>query len=66
MLAIVGNRTLADDILSTTMCPIEQILNSRSLTNVSDDPEDLEDLTPNHFLQGRASPATPLTLDPQR
>ena len=66
MIAIVGNRTLTDDVLSTTMCLVEQILNSRPLTSVSDDPEYLEALTPNHFLLGRASPATPFIPDAQR
>ena len=65
MMAIVGNRTLTDDVLSTTMCLVEQILNSRLLTSVSDDPEDLEALTPNHFLLGRASPATLFITDAQ-
>ena len=65
-MAIVGNRTLTDDVLSTTMCLVEQILNSRPLTSVSDDPEDLEALTPNHFLLGCASPATPFIPDAQR
>ena len=36
------------------------------LTSVSDDPEDLEDLIPNDFLLGRASPATPFIPDAQR
>ena len=54
MMAIVGNRTLTDDALSTTMCLVEQILNWRPLT------------IPNHFLQGRASPATPFIRDAQR
>ena len=55
LMALVGNRRLTDDVLSTTMCLVEQKLNSRTLTSVSDDPEDLEALTPNHFLLGRAS-----------
>ena len=66
MIAIVGNRTLTDDVLSTTMCLVEQILNSRPLTSVSDDSDDLEALTPNHFLLGHASPATPIIPDAQR
>ena len=63
MMAIEGNRTLRDDVLSTTMCLVEQILNSRPLTSVSDDPEDSEAMTPNHFLPGRASPATSFIPD---
>ena len=66
MMAIVGSRTLTDDVLSTTMCLVEQKYNSRPLTSVSDDPEDLEALTPNHFLLGRASSATPFIPDDQR
>ena len=66
MMEMVGNRTMTDDVLSATMCLVEQILNSRPLTSVSDDPEDLEALTRNHFLLGRASPATPFVPDAQR
>ena len=66
MVAKVGNRTLTVDVLSKVMCLVEQILNSKPLTSVSDDPEDLEALTPNHFLLGRASPATPFIPDVQR
>ena len=35
---------MTDLILSTTMCLVEQILKSRPLTSVSDDPEDLDAL----------------------
>ena len=66
MMAKMGNRTLTDDVLSTTMCLVEQILNSGPLTSFSDDPGDIEALTPNHFLLGRASPATPFFPDAQR
>ena len=54
MKAKVGNRTLIDDVLATTMCLVEQILNSRLLTSIRDDPENLEASTPFHFLLGRA------------
>ena len=50
----------------TTMCLVEQTLNARPLTSVSDDPDDLEALTPNHFLMGRANLATPFLPDAQR
>ena len=49
----MDNRSLTDEVLSTTMCLVEQTLNARPLTAVSDDPEDLTALTPNHFLLGR-------------
>lgn len=41
---------LTDDSLSTLFCEIEAMLNSRPLTPVSSDPDDLEALTPNHLL----------------
>ena len=65
-ISIVINRTLTDGVLSTTMCLVEQILNSRPLSIVSDDPEDMEALTPNDFLLERASPATLFIPDAQR
>ena len=65
LLAIVGTRLLTDDVLSITLWLVEQILSSGLLTGVSGEPEDLEALTPNHFLLGRASQVTPLIPDAQ-
>ena len=57
--AILGNRRLTDEILTTTFCLVEQSLNSRPLVPVSSDATDLDALTPNHFLLGTASSTLP-------
>ena len=48
--AVMSQQTASDDALSTMLCLVEGIFNSRPLTMVSDDPMDLEPLTPNHLL----------------
>ena len=48
--SVCNEQILTDESLSTLMCEIESILNSRPLTTVSNDPYDLEPLTPNHLL----------------
>ena len=55
MVSIHGNRSLTDEVLTTTMCLVEQTLKARSFTPAGDDPEDLEALTPSHFILGRAN-----------
>ena len=57
--AILGNRRLTDEILLTTFCLVEQSLNNRPLTSVSSDANDLDALTPNHFLLGNRSTCLP-------
>ena len=47
---LVKEQTLDDESLQTLMCEAESIINGRPLTKVSDDPRDLEPLTPNHLL----------------
>ena len=59
-------RSLTDDVLTTTMCFLEQTLNARPLTSVSDDPDDLEAQTPNHFILERTNLATAFIPDAQR
>ena len=59
MIAILDNRSLTDEVLSTAMCLVEQTLNARPLTAVSDDQEDLTALTSNHFLLGRENASAP-------
>ena len=49
---ILGSRRLTDEVLQTSLCLTEQFLNARPLTTVSNDPTEIEALTPNHFLLG--------------
>ena len=58
--AIVKDRLFTEDALATFLTEVESVLNSRPLTPVSDDLEDFEALTPNHFILGRPSPNLPL------
>ena len=57
--AVLGNRAVIGDVLSTTMCMVGQTVNARRLTPVSSDVNDLETLTPNHFLLGSKNVCLP-------
>lgn len=48
--AVVREQTLDDESLSTLFCEVESIVNGRPITKASDDPRDMEALTPNHLL----------------
>ncbi|CAG2192602.1 unnamed protein product [Mytilus edulis] len=50
MNSVIREQVLDDDGLNTVFCEIESTLNSRPITMNSDDPSDLEALTPNHLL----------------
>ncbi len=50
---------LDDENFHTILCEAEAILNDRPITKLSDDPNDLEALTPNHILQLRSKPFLP-------
>ena len=50
LLLILGSRRLSFDTFLTIMVGTESILNSRPLTNVAEQPDNEEPLTPNHFL----------------
>ena len=57
--SILTPRKLNDEVLQTTFCLVEQSLNARPLTAVSSDPNEIEVLTPNHFLIGQRSVSFP-------
>ncbi|XP_075243888.1 uncharacterized protein LOC142338139 [Convolutriloba macropyga] len=50
--AVLGNRRLTDEVLQTTFCLVEMTLNNRPLTSVSNDPSEMDAITPNLFLLG--------------
>lgn len=56
---IIGNSVLTFEQLSTVFCQVESVLNSRPLTPLSTNPNDLEPLTPGHFLIGTALNSIP-------
>ena len=64
--AVTNEQTLDDEGISTLMCEVEAIVNGRPITKLSDDPRDMEPLTPNHRLLLRAGPTfPPATLSEQ-
>ena len=59
MKALLRQQVLDDESLNTLMCEVESIVNGRPITKVSDDPRDLNALTPSHLLLLRAGTAMP-------
>jgi len=56
---VIGNAALTFEEMTTLLTQIEGILNSRPLTVVSSNPDDLQALTPSHFLIGGPIVALP-------
>ena len=59
LMAVFRTGRLTDEILSTVLCEVENMVNSRPMTKLSDDPQDLQVLTPSHLLQLNNSPTLP-------
>jgi len=57
--SLLKEQCLDDEALCTVMCQAEHIVNSRPLTAVSDDINDLEALTPAHLLNLHREPVMP-------
>ena len=53
---ITRNHLFNEETLYTYLTEIEFIINGQPLTALSDDVNDFEVLTPNHFLTGTANP----------
>ncbi|XP_055623539.1 uncharacterized protein LOC129766968 [Toxorhynchites rutilus septentrionalis] len=56
---VVALEIITAEAMQTVLCQIESCLNSRPLTALSEDPNDLEALTPGHFLVGSTLQSIP-------
>jgi hypothetical protein len=60
--SVLHQQQLDDDGLHTVLCEGEAKVNDRPIPQLSEDPNDLEPLTPNHILLLKGKPALPLGL----
>ncbi|XP_071493377.1 uncharacterized protein [Diadema antillarum] len=65
LFSLTKQQVMSDESLQTLFCEVESIINSRPITRVSDDPNDLEALTPNHLLQLKSTPLLPPSVTRQ-
>ncbi len=57
---ILGKKLLSFEELSTVLCEVEAVLNSRPLVELTNSSDDLQALTPNMIVSGRAHKYVPL------
>lgn len=57
--SVLSQQVLDAEGLQTLICEVEAILNDRPITKLSEDPMDLEALTPNHLLLLKTKPILP-------
>ena len=57
--ALLKKQIMDDEGIVTLMCEVEAIINARPLTKVSDDPRDMNALTPNHLLLFKSNESFP-------
>lgn len=57
--SVLRQQTLDDEGFHTVLCEAEAMLNDRPITRLSEDPNDLEALTPNHLLLLKGKPVLP-------
>ena len=60
--AVVNKQSIKEEVLVTVFAQVEALLNNRPLTHVGAHPEELEALTPNHFLIGGPNPHIPTDI----
>ena len=58
--ALLTEQVFTEETLTTLLCEVESIVNSRPLTYVSSDSGDLQPLTPNHLLLAGGSLSIPI------
>lgn len=56
---MLRQQTLDDEGFHTVLCEAEALLNDRPITKLSENPSDLEALTPNHLLLMKGKPILP-------